>query len=233
MADMTFRQKKMKSAAGPHNLQRDDHSGNEYEQMHGAKEFFVVGDSYGSKPKDRGEPGDQTTPALNKDAEYNLGESKKIRPWKKKLWESGGVTEKEKEKAIYRLADLLDISATPALSGVAMLAFEVDRTMSGATAVQKIQAVNKKLRVHGSKILITLPQEIQDLAARAGSERAVGMFWSELVEEAKKIASGWAVSQANTQMGEVEDDELKALAAAKQQKRGTGVPTFELPTLDL
>lgn len=92
MADMTFRQKKMKSAAGPHNLQRDDHSGNEYEQMHGANEFFVVGDSYGSKCKDRGEPGDQTTPALNKEAGYNESQLKALA----KILSEGGLEDRNK-----------------------------------------------------------------------------------------------------------------------------------------
>lgn len=78
MADMTFRQKKMKTAKGPHNLQRDNYSGNDYEQMHGADEFFVVGDSYASKCKDCGEPGDQTVPALNAAAGYNESQLKTL-----------------------------------------------------------------------------------------------------------------------------------------------------------
>lgn len=131
MADMTFRQKKMKSAAGPHNLQRDDHSGNEYEQMHGANEFFVVGDSYGSKPKNRNKPGDQTTPALNKDAGYNLGES--ISEAEAPAW----------TKRLKREFDPQQEIEEPVLNLMSFLGVNVDALQDRARAAQVVGKIKK------------------------------------------------------------------------------------------
>ena len=62
-------EKSMTTAKGPHLLQRENNSGNKYDQMVAQNEFFVIsGPDYTSN---KSKPEEKTTPSLNKDAGYN------------------------------------------------------------------------------------------------------------------------------------------------------------------